>query len=367
MENTLYALDLTGYAINRPTVEPAMSEASEEENPLIDMAGSLKKNRDALAGKLPNRSLGPLGIVQAPSDLYASFVPHYFIKPQWYKPNENLKDASLSDFTSFMEEFRNETPGQNEALWQKVLNDPLIKSCMQNFWRVNNEMELRGWFTEVLGSIRHLQGEQGYLDKSAGTVFGLGGASAYTDPADGEAVYYAAFLSEVDEVFFRNNVPFAGVEFKNAPLSENKLWFKVGRSALAQTLACLGGNPNSILALFLCNYGFRLIWRKVVGMNIVDGREVKIYQNFTFPPLDPETQAPHLRYCYSTDLNALDDGFDGRQDLLRVLLEFVLSSFVKEETEYPLRALSKSFNEYVFGSLRRDGAVDYLRGFSKSQ
>ena len=391
MENTLYALDLTHYALNGPQIEPAFSEASEEENPLIDMQGSLRSNQEALATKYPNRTLGTQGIVQTPSDLYATSVPHKFIKPQWYKPHENLRDASLAEFVAFMEEFRNESPGQNEALWQTVLNNPRIQNLMRNFRRVTNEEDLREWFSFVLGKIVDLLGELGYLHSSAGCVFGLGGALAYTDPGTGQAVDYAAYLSEVDKVFFRDRVPFAGVEFKYATLSENKLWFKVHRAALAQTLAGLGGNKNCILALFLCNFGFRTIWRKVIETMIVNGEEVKVYQNYTFPPLDPTTQAPYLRYCYSEDPATLDEGSVGMEDLIRVMMEFVLTSFVKEDEEpgtpqaaaiQPLTTSAENsaqkpakkprtesndpvvIDEYTYGARTSTGEVEFLRGFT---
>ena len=355
------------------------------------MQGSLRSNQEALATKYPNRTLGTQGIMQTPSDLYATSVPHKFIKPQWYKPNENLRDASLAEFVAFMEEFRNESPGQNEALWQQILGDRMIGNLLRNFRRIACELDLREWFSDVLSRIMAILGEVGYLSSSSTQVFGLGGALAYTDPGDGQAVDYAAYLSEVDKVFFRDRVPFAGVEFKYATLSENKLWFKVHRAALAQTLAGLGGNKNCILALFLCNFGFRTIWRKVIDTTMVNGEEVKVYQNYTFPPLDPTTQAPYLRYCYSEYPATLDEGSVGMEDLMRVMMEFVLTSFVKEDEEpgtpqaaaiQPLTTSAENsaqkpakkprtesndpvvIDEYTYGARTSTGEVEFLRGFT---
>ena len=264
MDNMLMALNV-GEIIGDGQVSEAGSVAAPEEDAhaMISLADHLKQNQNAFATSHPSRSLGHRFIVQSPGDLYASNIRHNFIKPQWYRPDSNLKYGGLNAFIDFMIAARGSDRRVTHRLWSRVLGNPLIHDVMLKFAKVENETELREWFAGTSGVIKASLGEHGTVSARSEMLFGLGGALAYTDPHTGEPHNKAAYLSYADKVFMRDGSPFAGIEFKFAPLSENKLWYKVHTSALPQTLCATAGHPCFIASLFLCNYGFRVIWRKL--------------------------------------------------------------------------------------------------------
>ena len=392
MDNLLFALDLTNFDINE-TPNPDLPDV--EDDDLIPLQEHLARNEQAFAAEYGTRSLGHLNIVQAPSELYASRLRHNFIKPQFYRPNDILRDASLASFVSFMETFRQEEPNSNEAGWSKVLESRSVRELMREYRRLNNEIAMREWFSATMWLIKRTLKKRGPLLSESEKLFGLGGALAYTNPETHAPVHDAAFLSYVDKVFKSGvtNNPFAGVEFKHAPLSHNRLWYKVHPAALAQTLSALAGHPDCVVSLFLCNYGFRIIWRERLPLPVIfDGREVPVYQHFTFPPIDATHRSPHLCYCYSGDRNVDVRNFEGLRDLLRVMFEFVLTSIVpvdQVEPESPVQRVvqpqtdsansssmkrrrgevdfddenSASLDEYNFGAMSASGKIDFSRAF----
>ena len=369
MDNLLFALDLTNFDINE-TPNHDLPDAEDEDS--IPLQEHLARNEKAFAAEYGKRSLGRLNVVQAPSEMYALTLRHNFIKPQFYRPNDSFREASLASFFSFMETFRGEQPNSNRVAWRKVLESSLVGDQMRQFRRLNNEMEMSKWFSGTLVAIKIALETGGYLLSETEKLCGLGGALAYTDPCTHATVNDAAFLCHVHEVLKSNRTrtTFAGVELKYAPLSYNMLWYKVHPAALAQTLCALGSHPDCVVSLFLCNYGFRIFWRERLPVPaILDGREVPVYQHFTYPPMDAIYQGPHLCYCYSEDRNVDVRNFEGLRDLLRVMFEFVLTSIVpmdQMKLGSPV-APAESLTEYSFGARARSGKIDFLKGIYTRQ
>ena len=369
MDNLLFALDLTNFDINE-TPNPDLPDA--EDNDLIPLQEHLARNEQAFAAEYGTRSLGRLNVVQGPSEMYASTLRHNFIKPQFYRPNDSFRDASLASFVSFMETFRQEEPNSNEAGWSKVLKSRSVRVQMREFRGLNNEIDIREWFSATLWLIKRTLKRYGSLLSETEKLCGLGGALAYTDQETNAPVHDAAFLSYVGKIFKSNRTrtPFAGIEFKYAPLSYNMLWYKVHPAALAQTLCALGSHPDCVVSLFLCNYGFRIFWRERLPVPVIfEGREVPVYQHFTYPPMDAIHQSPHLCYCYSEDRNVDVGNFEGLRDLLRVMFELVLTSIIpadQMELESPV-ATTESLTEYSFGARARSGKIDFLKGIYARQ
>ena len=191
--------------------------------------------------------------------------------------------------------------------------------------------------------------ERGKCQASFSETFGLGGALAYKDPGTGKDIP-AAYLSKVDCCYLRreDSTPFAGIEFKNFPISENKLWYKIN-SSLPQTLCALSGHLRCVVGLLVTPIGFAVTWRQ---QSAVDEAGLPVYDYFMFPgrtevtsraSTDPsENKYALLRYCYSPDGLVRDVGADGREDLLRVMFQIALASFtpLSEKIQKPIKKVS---------------------------
>ena len=327
MVNRLYAVDLSPMVSDvNPPAEPVAENRNR--HPVEE---HVARNQQAFANAFTVRRLGDRNIVQAPNDLYATSLQHNFIKPQFYRPNDILGDAELTDFVSFMESFRGEAAGSNEEKWGRVLHSALVIDSMQAFRSISNESLLSKWFSSTLTAIKGAIGQRGTIERKTEKRLGVGGALAYTDPVTHVASDDAAYLSYVDEVLYSGSTktPFAGIEFKSAPLSHNRLWYAVHPAALPQTLCALAGHPDCVVGLFLCNYGFRIIWReRLAETGTVNGKPVPLFRHHTFPPIEQQHRSPHLCYCYTQDRRVDISTFDGLRYLLRVMFEFVVTALL---------------------------------------
>jgi hypothetical protein len=331
-----------------PPVESEVSSSEEDDDGTRFKPLAQHNSENALAFhlKFTVRQLSDLlkivnlGTIPVPRHLYASLLRHRHLDAKWSRADGYLRSKSLKWFVQACLDDGNYSTSQREELWLKVLADEaILRHLHQLPSQKMSEIDVRGWWFGLMLLIRIRLGE-GRLRESTVKRFGIGGALAYTDPASGANVPEAAYLSRLDHCYIRakEKTPFVGVEFKHVSFYNNCIWHNIN-SALPQTLCALSGNENCLAGLFLCNLGFVVIWRKQIGHN---GR-IPIYDYFMFPkrtavPDNPyHPRRPLMRDCFSEE-----HGEEGRLDLLRVMFEIALASFVadKDKSESPKRKSS---------------------------
>jgi len=260
----------------------------------------------------------------------------------------------LDEFHRFCLKQSSYLAGERGRLWSIVSSDSNIQHRLKLFSRRKHvEADVSEWFSDMMALISNCFGN-GSLCSSKAVRFGIGGALAYTNPTDASPVEGAAYLSRLDDCYFRakEKTQFAGIEFKYVSFFNNCPWHNI-TSALPQTLCALSGHKDCSVGLFLCNLGFVLIWREEEGRDV---NGVIIYTYYIFPPrvIDPDLaenmpRVPLMRECFT-----IENGPAGRLDLLRVMFEIALVSFVPfdRQSESPERRLKKRLKT------SRDGPED---------
>lgn len=363
VEARIFALSLTGNELtSEPPTESGLS-SNEDDGAAVDYLlfdDHINANRRLFHQKFPGRRLKPpqnivmIGTVSNEKYLYASSLRVNFIDPYWCRGDGYLRERELDEFHQFCLKQSSYLAGERERLWLLVTSDSNIQNRLGLVSRRNRtETDVLKWFAFMMGMISNCFGN-GSLRSCTAARFGIGGALAYTNPTDGSPVEGAAYVSRLDDCYLRakEKTPFAGIEFKYVSFFNNCPWHNIN-SALPQTLCALSGHKDCSVGLFLCNLGFVLIWREQEGRD-VDG--VMIYTYYIFPPRvsDPDLaenmpRVPLMRECFTRD-----NGPAGRLDLLRVMFEIALVSFVPfdRQSESPERRLTKRLKT------SRDGPED---------
>ena len=374
------------------------SEVSSE-GEVLTIEDQLLANQARFARDFPYRSVGgPLKIVNIGRELYASSMTYKHIKPRWYMPGGYFHDSTLEAFITLCESRRGDDHMKNEKTWKAVEADAQVILYLTQFSNSHlNEKHFENWFRDTLNAIiRHFG--LGSCATFSEALVGLGGAVAYTDPDTLLPDDRAAYLSKIDQGMFHKGKVFAGIEFKWHSLPRDIAWVRQQFAALPQTLCALAGRQSCAVGLFLCETGFRVIWR--VQENAEDS-EVPIFKYYTYPAVNPEQGWYGVRLCHTS---VTSDGL-GRNELLRVIYELAKASFVPAEvvTTIPVpeppvvvavvdeeqennvqpgesvnvkkRGLSESSESapqdnvytattYDFGVMSQSGEVEYYTGFA---
>ena len=233
--------------------------SSEDENTTIE--AQLALNQARFARDFHKRVLhGDLNLIKCPNYVFAEYLSYRHIKPQWYMPHGNLRDATLADFIEFCETARHDNHAMNQVIWERVKsNKHLLRYVSKYDCDRDREIDLRDWVWSIDIQLSCLYGKMQSDSMCHGQVYGLSGLVAYTDKTTGHSNDQAAFISQPTHALCRNGSPFAGVALVYADIDDNKPWYKVKPQALPKTLAAVSGSPTCAVGFFLCNYGFRLI------------------------------------------------------------------------------------------------------------
>ena len=294
------------------------------------LASHMTRNARAFSRAFPRRDVDASGLLDVRNQqngkkrqLTARMLSSYrFLHPLCSRKDGIFRPGSLQQVIEIARKKRCEDPSGMDTLWLQLAQD--IHLDRHDFDRIH---------TCNKGLYSTLMGPEITFDLKLGRVsggsfeerYGLKGVLAYTNvgdesstPLDSEVGY----VGEAYKTWTHGDDTFAVANFY-FPRSECSVdsmsWYK-GRSNLAGTLCSISGERDIRIALNICQKGFKVIYRDIVGTNR-DGRP--IFDYYSFPADDPITGESKYLPCFCPTGGDDENYFI----FIRILYELTKTSF----------------------------------------
>jgi hypothetical protein len=299
-------------------VETVTSEESSEEREddhTVPIERQEEANQAMLHDGYPDRKLDSSGLMLyfvnlAWQRITASLLnKYYYCRAAIYRRESFFKRNNFTAFIELCRNKRGEDPHAEDPDWEQVRQRVIRWGHLDRFQDFCDlEKNLSAWF-ETLIVLVALTPPQFAKEKK----FGIKGSLAYTDPDSRQADHSAGYYGYVDYTFGSGSNFFGSVELKISKLTRIPLWYQM-RSVLAQIVCWLGGTREMQVGLILSNQGFKLLFRREIG--VING--IPVYEYF------------HCCFDGESDyhLNSMtgEAGRQNRERLMRIVYELVKST-----------------------------------------
>ena len=301
-----------------------------------------QSNAEHLARRFPMRLLDELGFMcthSSDNKVHASSLRYRFLNPLVYRQESLLRTESFDHFVSFIRANSQFKDDEYQRLWNKVSTDSRTVIHLNTF-EPTNEGDLNNWIVGLCHRVmNHLPADSKISSQNR---FGISGALAYTDPESfGENDQRAAYLGKCDLVVFKKSKVFAVMQLKM--VSDNQIWYRHG-AILPQIICWIGGTFSARVGIVLSNIGYRIIYRILRPQPDERGNAVFDFY-ILIDGVDPNSQK--FTICVG------DVGVTGRQSLLRIIFEILVSTMIEPTDGEALKSEIQTITPQKKGTAHR--------------